>query len=125
MKLNEFITKAKIATYASGGKEKVLGGGIKELKYKHSGFEYRDRYCGFNPFSGQEIVWKNGKIVWSMIYYGKIISSVVPAKTIYKFLREALRHVNKDMPFRGSENFSNGKFNMLMNLAATLVGFLV
>jgi len=73
--------------------ERVLEDGAKELTFKEDGFRYRDRYYGFNPFVGQEIVWKDNKIVWSMNYYGKIISEIVPPKEIYNFLKKALRQV--------------------------------
>ena len=112
MKLNKFLVKAKINTYASNGEinERNLEDGTKELTYKEDEFEYRDRYYGFNPFIGEEIIWQNGKIVWAMNYYGKIISLVVPAKTIYQFLKIALKQVKEDKPFRGPKNFKNGDF---------------
>ena len=112
MELSKFLVKAKISTYASEGEanEIVLEDGAKELTFEDGEFKYRDRYYGFNPFIGEEIVWKNGKIVWSMNYYGKVISLVVSAKEIYNFLQQAMRQVEEDRPFRGPNNFKSGDF---------------
>ena len=115
MELSKFLVKAKIATYASEGEanKKVLEDGAKELTFEDGEFKYRDRYYGFNPFVGEEIVWKNGKIVWSMNYYGKIVSDVVSAKEIYEFLKMAMRQVKEDKPFRGPNNFKSGDFEYI------------
>jgi len=115
MELSKFLVKAKRSTYASVGEaeEKVLEDSAKELTFEEGIFKYRDRYYGFNPFIGEEVVFKNGKIVWSMNYYGKIVSDVVPAKQIYDFLKMAMRQVKEDRPFRGPNNFKNGDFEYI------------
>ncbi len=106
--LSKFLVKAKINTYASNGegREKTLLDGSKELAFKEKELEYRDRYFGFNPFIGEEIVWHNGVAVWGMNYYGKIITSnLVSEKDIYQFLRGALKDVREFAPFRGPSVF--------------------
>ena len=115
MELNKFLVKAKIATYASEGEanERVLEDGAKELTFENKNFRYRDRYYGFNPFVGEEIVWHNDKIVWSMNYFGKISSDVVSGKEVYKFLQSAMRQVKEDRPFRGPNNFKSGDFEYI------------
>jgi len=115
MELSKFLVKAKRSTYASVGEaeEKVLEDSAKELTFEEGIFKYRDRYYGFNPFIGEEVIFKNGKIVWSMNYYGKIVSDVVPAKQIYDFLKMAMRQVKEDRPFRGPNNFKNGDFEYI------------
>ena len=115
MELSKFLVKAKISTYASEGEanEIVLEDGAKELTFEDGEFKYHDRYYGFNPFVGEEIVWKDDKIVWSMNYYGKVISLVVSAKEIYKFLQQAMRQIKEDRPFRGPNNFKSGDFEYI------------
>ena len=110
MELSKFLVKAKITTYASDEEinERVLEDGAKELTFEDGEFKYRDRYYGFNPFVGEEIVWKNGKIVWSMNYYGRIISNIAPAREVYEFLKIAMKQVKENRPFRGPENFKSG-----------------
>jgi len=112
MTLNGFLVKAKTSTYASKKEfdKRILEDGAKELVFEDHEFKYRDRYYGFNPFVGEEIVWKNGNIIWSMNYYGKIVSDVVSAKKIYEFLKIAMRQVKEDRPFRGPDYFKSDYF---------------
>jgi len=110
MELKEFLIKAKINTYASSGEggEKTLGDGSKELICADGEWKYRDRYFGFNPFIGEEVVWKNEKVVWGMNYYGTIISKEADAKSLYQFLQKAMRLVKSERPFRGPTEFCEG-----------------
>lgn len=115
MELSKFLVKAKIATYASAGEanERTLKDGAKELTYEEDELKYRDRYYGFNPFIGEEIVWQKNKILWSMNYYGKIISYIISAKEVYKFLQNAIGQVKEDRPFRGPNNVKSGDFEYI------------
>lgn len=115
MMLNKFFVKAKIATYASEGEanERVLKDGCKELTFQDGEFKYCDRYYGFNPFTGKEIIWQNDKIVWSMNYFGRISSDVVSEKEVYKFFQSAMRKVKEDRPFRGPNNFKSDDFEYI------------
>ncbi len=114
MDLREFLVKAKLATYASEQvNEWVLEDGAKELVFESGDYRYRDRYYGFNPFFGEEIVWRNNKIVWFMNYFGKVVSDIVSAKEVYKFLRSAMRQVKEDRPFRGPSYFKSGDFEYI------------
>lgn len=123
--LSKFLVKAKINTYASNveKKEKILADGSKELIFQEKEFRYRDRYFGFNPFIGQEIVFHNEKTVWGMNYYGKVVSEIVPAKKIYQFLQEALRKVTEDKPFRGQDSFRKNDFEYVNNVNGKIKGF--
>lgn len=111
MELKEFLVRAKKNTYASGAKEIILPDSGKEIIYEEDNFKYRDRYYGFNPFSGQELVLKNNEHEWSMNYYGIIFSDKIMGKIteeeIYKFLRESLANVYADAPFRGPSKFES------------------
>ncbi|MDZ7611877.1 MAG: DUF5680 domain-containing protein [Candidatus Moranbacteria bacterium] len=115
MKLVDFIIKAKMATYASEeeSNEKILEDGSKELTFRSGDFKYRDRYYGFNPFFGEEIVWQGGEIVWSMNYFGKMSSDKVSDEDVYKFLQSAMRQIKEDRPFRGPSNFKSGGFEYI------------
>lgn len=113
--LSKFLVKAKINSYASSGEggEKVLPDGGKEFEFEEKEFKYRDRYFGFNPFIGEEIVWENEKIIWGMNYYGEVISEIIPAKNIYQILQEALRRIPEDKPSRGPDNFKKDDFEYI------------
>jgi len=119
-KFKEFLVNAKIKTYASEreGGEKVNPDGGKELNFSKGDFKYIDRYYGFNPFIGEEIVWFNDKFIWGMNYYGTVYNHVVSAdiisvKQVYTFLQEAMRQVKKERPFRGPDNFKKGDFEYI------------
>lgn len=123
--LRKFLVKAKINTYASSGEggEKVLPDGSKELEFEEKEFKYRDRYFGYSPFIGEEIVWQNGKVVWGMNYYGEIVSEIIPAKQIYQFLQEALKKVTENKPFRGLDNFKKDNFKYVNETKGTVERF--
>lgn len=112
MELAQFLVKAKLAGYASQGEanERKLDDGGNELTVEGGEFYYRDRYYGFNPFVGEEVVFRGGKVVWAMNYYGEVLNDNAPAKQVYGFLQQAMRRVGKDRPFRGPNCFQQGDF---------------
>lgn len=113
--LIDFIIKAKQNTYASGGEggEKVLADGCRELVFKEKKYEYRDKYFGFNPFAGQEVVFQNKQAIWAMNYYGYIVAELISAQDIYQFLKKALKKVTVNKPFRGPSDFTEGDFRYI------------
>ena len=113
MELIEFVVKAKLNSYAgSGGIGDRLGNdGSKEFTYREGPYSYRDQYFGFNPFIGEEIIWKDDEPVWGMNFYGRVKHrDLTDAKEIYSFLRKALQQVSRDYPYRGPRTFSEGKW---------------
>ena len=100
-----FLLRAKQKTYATGGEgnEQNLGDGTREMSYREGNFFYRDRYFGFNPFIGEEVVWENDKVVWAMNYYGMVTDEAVSEGDIYRFLQKAMQRVGADRPFRGPD----------------------
>ena len=107
MELSEFLVKAKIRTYASEGEsgERILPDGCKELTYAEDDFRYRDRYFGGNSFVGEEVVWRGEQAVWGMNYYGVVFDAVHAPGEIYHFLKDALKQVTVERPFRGPRSF--------------------
>ena len=110
--LTSFLLKAKLKTYATGGEgnERNLDDGTREMSYREGNFFYRDRYFGFNPFIGQEVVWENDKVVWAMNYYGMVTDESVSAGDVYHFLQKAMQHVGAERPFRGPDEYKDGDF---------------
>lgn len=115
MNLEEFLVKAKVNAYASGGEggETFLADGCKELTYQEGEFKYRDRYFGWNPFAGEEAVWQANQIAWVMNYYGLVFDEVVPAGQVYVFLQRAMNQVKEDRPFRGPNSFAENDYEYL------------
>jgi Domain of unknown function (DUF5680) len=110
MTLREFLVQAKQAGYASAGEggERTVVDGAKELTFARAPFRYRDRYFGFNPFIGQEVVWQDHIALWAMNYYGGVHTPVVPAAVVYTFLQQALKQVNACLPLRGPHWWQSG-----------------
>ena len=125
MELSEFLIAAKTSSYASNGEanEHPLPDGSLELTYSANGFNYRDRYFGADPFVGQEIVFQDGKAIWSMNYYGRIVDKKYPVAQIYAFLQKALRQVTLERPFRGPSAFEEGDFMYNDESSGTLDAF--
>ncbi len=101
MDLADFLVYAKRQTYGSGAKPRSLDDGSKEYLVSLDEYTYRDRYIGGNPFIGEEVVFREGKPVWGMNYYGKATGST--PEEVFDFLGKALALVSPDKPYRGPE----------------------
>jgi hypothetical protein len=110
--LKDFLIEAKKNTYGAGGEEKEikLDDGGKKFIFEKDGWKYEDKYFGFDPFVGEEIVWQNGKVVWVMNYCGKVLKDTASPKEIYAFLKKALLQPDPLVPLRGPEKFEEGDF---------------
>ncbi len=106
-------SKSCLATYASGQAldQRVLDDGCKELTFSEGEFRYRDRYYGFDPFIGEEVVFRAGKAAWAMNYCGGLSGGAADAGQVYAFLQKAMRLVRAERPFRGPEHFAEGEFD--------------
>jgi hypothetical protein len=81
--LNTFIVKAKSVTYVGNGQPiPSCRPGSHDLKFTEEGWAYLDSYFGGRDFLGEEVVYFNGKPVWAMNYYGRILRSdlITPAQ---------------------------------------------
>lgn len=111
--LVRFLVRAKKSTYAAQGDEAsvipVLSGS-KQLEYTSYPFHYRDVYFGSTRFSGQEVVYRVGCPVWSMVYCGGMddLETDLTLET-YMFLRSALSAVSEDSPYRGPRSHTAGQ----------------
>ncbi len=107
-----FLLKAKLRTYATGGEgnEQDLEDGTREMSYREGDFFYRDRYFGFNPFIGEEVVWRNGRVIWGMNYYGMVTDESAQGKEIYNFLKKAVQRISAERPFRGPGEYHEEDF---------------
>jgi len=117
-KLNEFLGKAALATYAGGGvglDPERAEKGMTELEYGKKGDEwyYKDSYTGFFQSRGREAIWYNGKPFWAQVYGGgmktKFHNDVKFTYKTFDFLKKALSSGEKIKSFqpRGPNNFAN------------------
>lgn len=52
------------------------------------------------------MVYKNNHPIWSMNYYGRVIGEHFNGD----FLKESLKHVSIEMPYRGPESYTKGEY---------------
>ncbi len=120
MDLIDFIVKAKLSGYASGGEGQELkfDDGSKGFQMVSDGFRYLDHYNGFNPFSGSEHIYNSeNAVIWAMNYYGEVLPNYSDPQSIYSFLKEAMLLISPDYPFRGpaQSEKQNFKYENLQN----------
>lgn len=101
--LVDFIAEASLATYASSGEklQKSYRPGCEEYLYERGDWKYLDSYAWVKDGGGEEIVYYKNIPVWVMNYYGFLIDTD-DTKTIYGFMREALRLEHPELPVRGA-----------------------
>jgi hypothetical protein len=121
MDLDDFLVEAKRLTYGSGAEPKRLEDSSKEYLVTHDEYTYRDRYFGGNPFIGEEVVFRDGKPVWSMNYYGKATGRT--SDEVFGFLGKILGLVEKSKPYRGPENYVDGAWSYSMMSRGSINSF--
>jgi Domain of unknown function (DUF5680) len=72
--LNAFIVSAKAATYVGDGEHVTpCRTGSHDLRFSDGEWDYHDSYFGGSDFIGEEVVYFDGKPIWAMNYYGRIL----------------------------------------------------
>ena len=101
--LNTFIVRAKAATYAGGGAKSLSHRpGSHDLQFHEGAFSYLDSYFGSADFLGQEVVYFEGKPVWVMNYYGRILEpSLITAEEAGQIIQESLSRMYNEGRFLG------------------------
>lgn len=118
--LVEFIVKAKKSTYAAK-KGKIETNRIDSHTYvfEESKYKYLDSFFGTSDFSGQEVVYENDKVVWSMNYYGNVLHSNFSGD----FLKAALLQIDITAPYRGPTYFKKGEYTYICNVLGNVNSF--
>ena len=103
MNLASFLVQAKLAGYATSGEggERDTEDCGKEFHFEAGELKYRDRYYGFNPFAGEELVWSAGRPIWLMNYYGLVTGGEVEPAEVFEFLKAAMQRIDIERPYRG------------------------
>ena len=125
MNLAAFLVSAKKETYAEGGGDvgRTLPDSVRELSYSKGDLVYRDRYYGWNPFAGEEVVTYRDRVVWLMNYYGRCHEGWVDASHVYGFLVKALRRVTEKAPYRGPEVYEEDDFKYTCSINGSSKSF--
>ncbi len=102
-----FLIRAKQKTYAGKGAETDSSRpGSHDLIWQEDDLMYYDTYLGGEQFAGEEALWIDGVPYWSMNYMGRVTGENFSGD----FLKEALRHVPADKPWRGPESYRSGDY---------------
>ena len=75
-----------------------------QLEYARGLFTYKNIYCGFERFSGHEVVHYANTPIWGMGYSGGLVNHYMwdlQPQWIYAVLRASLAQVSEELPFRG------------------------
>lgn len=109
--LGDFLREANLNTYANESVNKVLPlrPESSDYHFEKGNLVFHDTYLGGAKFLGEEIVYKEGKPLWGMNYYGFILSSEISEGLFDSILRPELMSGSGDnIPVRGPKEFING-----------------
>lgn len=99
----DFLIRAKKATYAGNGRSVQSSRlGSRDLAYRENHLIYHDSYFGGSQFIGEEVVCINEVPFWCMNYAGYKTDESFS----FDFLKEALRMVSAEAPFRGPAEYA-------------------
>jgi len=101
--------------------------GSMQLQFSQGLYTYKNVYCGFERFSGQEIVHYDGRAIWGMGYTGGLVNHFMwnlQPQWIYAVLRSALSQVSEELPFRGPLQYEYYGFEYINHPLGHLAEFL-
>ena len=106
--LNEFIVRAKAATYMGDGATVIpCRPGSHDLKFAEGDFAYLDSYFGGADFLGQEVVYYRDEPVWVMNYYGRILDPQrIRADEAGQIIKQSLSAMYKENRFLGGFEYT-------------------
>jgi hypothetical protein len=101
--LNAFIVRAKAATYVGDGEHVApCRSGSHDLRFSDGKWEYHDSYFGGSDFIGEEVVYFDGRPVWAMNYYGRILrDDLLTAAQAGQMIKASLSRMYNESRFLG------------------------
>jgi hypothetical protein len=111
--LHDFIVRAKSSTYIGGGKKLLpYRLGSHDLQFEDGDWAYHDSYLGESDFIGQEIVYFQGKIIWGMNYFGRILlPNLISAAQAGAVIKAGLSRMYAEGRFLGGFEYSDGVYH--------------
>ena len=105
--LTQFLLASNQAGYATGEERQWTkeDDGSTTITFVQGQFRSHDNFFGGEPYGGRLVVFHNTKAVWMMVYYGWVESGA-NTDEVYKILREALKRMPEDAPFRGPKELT-------------------
>lgn len=114
--LRQFLIDSNKAGYATGEEKKWIKelDGSTTIPFEKGEFRSHDNFFGGEPYGGRVVVFYKDKPVWIMVYYGWVAQGV-ETDPVYTVLRNALKNMPEDAPFRGPKEFKDGEFTYTNN----------
>lgn len=108
--LQRFLIESNKYGYASGVTGTKEADHSETLIYSSQDFKTHDNFFGGEPYGGRTVVFYQGRPVWIMVYYGAINAKFTDVDKLYLVLREALKMMPEDKPFRGPDKLTKDNF---------------
>ena len=101
--LNEFIVRAKAATYVGDGEHtEPCRLGSHDLRFTDGDWSYHDSYFGGADFLGEEVVYFGEKPIWAMNYYGYIVrDDLLTGSQAGQLIKASLSRMYRERRFLG------------------------
>jgi hypothetical protein len=101
--LKVFILRSKAATYVGNGEHvSPCRPGSHDLRFEDGQWAYHDSYFGGSDFIGEEVVYFEGRPVWAMNYYGRILrADLITASQAGQMIKASLSRMYREGRFLG------------------------
>ncbi len=109
--LTQFLVDSNSAGYAGGNEKQWIkeSDGSTTIPFQKGDFRIHDNFFGGEPYGGREVVFYKEKPVWMMVYYGWVAGGV-DNNPVYGILRNALKAMPADHPYRGPNEYIENEF---------------
>ena len=106
--LAAFIVRAKAATYVGNGEHTTPSRlASHDLRFSDGEWIYHDSYFGGSDFIGEEVVYFDGKPVWAMNYYGRILrDDLLTAAEAGQMIKVSLSRMYEEGRFLGGFEYT-------------------
>lgn len=122
--LKKLLRECNAKGYADPNSKYVDNG--KDGKILHvtiDNFTYEDEYYGGEPYSGNETIWENGKVIFRCVYWGKV-GGGINFSDMYEFLREALsKGPHGELVHRGPSEYVGGNVKYTNSIEGNITEF--
>ena len=109
--LIQFLISSNNAGYAGGEEKKWIkeSDGSTTIPFEKGDFRSHDNFFGGEPYGGRIIVYYKNVPAWIMVYYGWIVPDA-ETNLVYSVLRDALKQMPVNAPFRGPKEYKTGEY---------------
>lgn len=109
--LRQFLIDSNKAGYAGGDERQWIKESDSSTTIPFNKGEWRshDNFYGGEPYGGRVIIFHKDKPVWIMVYYGWVASGV-DTNLVYGVLRNALKQMPEEAPYRGPKEYKERDF---------------